>query len=252
MPDALPDGATEDFFLGGQLRLRQTTQGHRAGTDAVLLAASVPRGFAGHAIDAGAGTGAVGLSIARVCPAAKITLIENEPSLADLAAFNAAANGFGDRVDVRCCDLLSMGTAGDRAQGLADLVVTNPPFHEATKVRASHDPQRRAAHVFPPGVELEDWLDACFSLLTAKATFIVLHHATAVPALIGWASRRLGALTLLPILPRADRAAHRVLLRGRRGSRAPFTLAPPLVLHEGDAFSPIASDLHNGRALLDW
>ena len=31
---------TEDAFLGGQLRLRQLKSGHRAGHDAVLLAAA--------------------------------------------------------------------------------------------------------------------------------------------------------------------------------------------------------------------
>ena len=34
---------TEDAFLGGQLRLRQLKSGHRAGHDAVLLAAMPQR-----------------------------------------------------------------------------------------------------------------------------------------------------------------------------------------------------------------
>ena len=33
---------TEDAFLGGQLRLRQRKSGHRAGHDAMLLAAATP------------------------------------------------------------------------------------------------------------------------------------------------------------------------------------------------------------------
>ena len=36
------DGLTEDAFLGGKLRLRQPKSGHRAGHDAMLLAAATP------------------------------------------------------------------------------------------------------------------------------------------------------------------------------------------------------------------
>ena len=37
-----PREFTEDAFLGGRLRLRQPKSGHRAGHDAMLLAAATP------------------------------------------------------------------------------------------------------------------------------------------------------------------------------------------------------------------
>ena len=55
---------TEDAFLGGGLRLRQLKSGHRAGHDAMLLAAATPaRG--NRVADLGAGVGAAGLAVAR-------------------------------------------------------------------------------------------------------------------------------------------------------------------------------------------
>ena len=51
-----------DAFLGGRLTLRQLPSGHRAGTDAVLLAACVPPNAKGLGVDVGAGVGAAGLS----------------------------------------------------------------------------------------------------------------------------------------------------------------------------------------------
>ena len=51
---------TTDGFLGGRLSLRQPTKGHRAGTDAVLLAAAAPADFSGLALDVGAGIGTAG------------------------------------------------------------------------------------------------------------------------------------------------------------------------------------------------
>ncbi len=52
---------TEDGFLGGQLRLRQPRGGHRAGHDAILLAAATPARSGDRVVDLGAGVGAPGL-----------------------------------------------------------------------------------------------------------------------------------------------------------------------------------------------
>ena len=56
---------TEDMFLGGQLRLRQLKTGHRAGHDAMLLAAATPAQRSDRVVDFGAGVGAAGLAVAR-------------------------------------------------------------------------------------------------------------------------------------------------------------------------------------------
>ncbi len=64
---------------------------------------------------------------------------------------------------------------------------------------------------------------------------------------------RTGAVTVKPILPRAGEAAHRVLVRATKGSRGPFTLAAPLVLHDGASrFTEEAERLHRGEAALAW
>ena len=77
---------TLDAFYGGRLTLRQPRQGHRSGTDAVLLAASVPRAFDGLLVDAGAGVGAAGLGVALACPGARVLLLENDAATVTLAS----------------------------------------------------------------------------------------------------------------------------------------------------------------------
>ena len=47
------DGLTEDAFLGGKLRLRQPKSGHRAGHDAMLLAAATPARSGDRVVDLG-------------------------------------------------------------------------------------------------------------------------------------------------------------------------------------------------------
>ncbi|TJW38699.1 MAG: methyltransferase, partial [Mesorhizobium sp.] len=45
--------------------------GHRAGMDAMMLAAAVPSSFAGRLADFGAGAGAAGLAVLSRCPDAE-------------------------------------------------------------------------------------------------------------------------------------------------------------------------------------
>ena len=252
MADATPSLVTEDTFFGGRLKLNQPAKGHRSGTDAVLLTAAVPRDFSGYLRDVGAGVGAVGLGVALTCPAAIVTLIENDPICLELATANVAANDLGARVDVVACDVLSRDARRARLAGQADIVVTNPPFHRTGSVRASPDSSRRAAHVMADDTSLADWLRACLEGLAAKGTLIVVHNAAAVPEMLDVLDGRLGDLTLMAIHPRAGAAAVRVLLRGTKGSRAPFRIAPALVLHEGDAFTAETAALHAGTAGLNW
>src|SRR5437763_65684 len=83
---------TEDAFLGGQLRLRQLKSGHRAGHDAMLLAAATPARRGDRVVDFGAGVGAAGLAVARRVAGIDLVLVEIDEELAKLARVNATAN----------------------------------------------------------------------------------------------------------------------------------------------------------------
>src|SRR6185503_11739287 len=83
---------TEDAFLGGQLRLKQLKSGHRAGHDAVLLAAATPARSGERVADLGAGVGVAGLSVARRVAGIDLVLVEIDADLAMLARANAEAN----------------------------------------------------------------------------------------------------------------------------------------------------------------
>ena len=83
---------TEDAVLGGQLWLRQPKSGHRAGHDAILLAAATPAKSGDRVVDFGAGVGAAGLAVARRVADIRLVLVEIDAALADLARGNASAN----------------------------------------------------------------------------------------------------------------------------------------------------------------
>src|SRR6202167_6313893 len=123
---------TEDAFLGGQLRLRQPRSGHRAGHDAMLLAAATPARSGDRVVDFGAGVGAAGLAVAKRVAGVKLVLVEIDAALAALARGNADANAIAAEVVV-----LDVTSAADAfaAAGLVpdsvDVVLMNPPFNDS-------------------------------------------------------------------------------------------------------------------------
>ena len=86
-------------MLGGRLRLRQPRRGHRVGHDAILLAAATGGAYGEHGVDLGAGVGAAGLALAARVPGLRVTLVEIDKALCELARQNVVLNRFEERVD---------------------------------------------------------------------------------------------------------------------------------------------------------
>jgi tRNA1(Val) A37 N6-methylase TrmN6 len=247
----MPHEISPDLLLDGRLKLFQRAGGHRAGTDAVLLAASAPALPSGLVVDAGAGSGAVGLLLALANPDAEIALLEKNAAAADDARRNIAANALSARVRLVEADLFD--TRARKAAGLAeaaDLVVTNPPFLDARAARVSPDADRAMAHVLGEG-GLAAWLKSALALLRPGGVFALIHRADALAEILGALTGRLGALEIFPVFARAGRPAIRVIVRGRKGSHAPLAVLSGLVLHGEDGrFTPVAEEIHrHGRRL---
>ena len=227
--------------------------GHRAGTDAMLLAAAVPEDFAGVLADAGAGVGTAGLAAGLSGPGRELILIEREPELAALAERNLARNGLTGQVI--SCDLMAAKSrrAAGLADGVADLVISNPPFLDPGEGRASPDAVRARAHVFDEPDGIERWIRACVAIGAAQAEIILIHRADRLADLLAALKGRTGGIRVIPVHPRGDDDATRVLIRAKKGSRAPLSLRPPLVLHQSDGrFTPQVEAIHRGEGHILW
>lgn len=246
----MTDGAiletSEDAVLGGRLRLRQLLAGHRVGHDAILLAAATGGRAGEHAVDLGAGVGAAGLALAARVPGLRVTLVEIDQALCDLAAGNARLNGLADRVDVLVADAAGTGLAS----GGADRVLMNPPFHDATKQNLSPDPRRRLAHAAAPGL-LSRWVAAAALLLKPQAVLTLIWRADALADVQSALAAEFGGIAVLPVLPRAGADAIRVLVRAVKSGRgAPMTY-PALILNDEQGRPTAAAEavLRGGETL---
>ncbi|MCB8820301.1 tRNA1(Val) (adenine(37)-N6)-methyltransferase [Microvirga rosea] len=244
------DDATADSLLGGQVSLRQPQKGHRAGSDAVLLAAAAAVQPGQTVVDVGASTGAVGLMVAARERQARFVFVERDPGLASLCRQNCDANGIDATVvEVDVLDAAARLAAGLQAES-ADLVLTNPPFLEEGKARLSPDRARAAAHALPAG-GLEAWIKACLNLLKPKGRLVLIHRADRLADCLDAMKGRFGGISVRFVHPAENQPAIRLILSAKKGSRAPMTILPPVVLHDSDGrFTPFAAALHRGEALL--
>lgn len=239
---ACPDDLTEDAFLAGKLRLRQFRRGHRAGHDAILLAASVPARTGERVVEFGAGAGAAGLALARRVEGIDLTLAEIDPALVDLAQTNATANGIAARAIV-----LDIGAPAARfaEAGLspdhADHVMMNPPFHAADRHRASPDEARRTAHL-DAGETLDVWIKAARRILKPGGCLTLIWRADELGRVLDVLGRGFGAIEVIPVYPKPDAAAIRVLVRGIKASRGPLRICPGLVLNDRTGSSSEAAE----------
>lgn len=242
----------EDRLLDGRLILRQPRKGHRAGSDAILLAASLPELDGGALLDIGAGVGTVGLAVACLRPGLRATLLERDPELAVLASGNAELNGLAGRVDVVAADVTApasvLAAAGLKA-ATYDAVAMNPPFYPARGTHASPTPNRRAAHVAEG--DLQIWLRAARRVLKPGGLLAVIHRAEALPELLAGLGAGFGAVTILPVHGFAERPAIRVIVTAVLNSRKPAGLLPAFVINGPDGrLTPESDAVHRGRARL--
>jgi tRNA1(Val) A37 N6-methylase TrmN6 len=228
-----PDpGFSEDAFLGGKLLLRQPRSGHRAGHDAMLLAAATAARRGDRVADLGAGVGSAGLALAARVSGLALTLVEIDPDLAALARENAAANALS--ADVVVLDVAAPAEAF-AAAGLAsdsvDVVLMNPPFNDAARHRASPDAARAGAHV-ATATTLESWVHAARRILKSGGSLTLIWRAEGAGDVFAALSRGFGSLAILPVHGEAGKPAIRILVRAIKGGRAPTRILAGAMLND--------------------
>jgi tRNA1(Val) A37 N6-methylase TrmN6 len=223
---------TEDAFLGGRLRLRQLKSGHRAGHDAMLLAAATAVTPGNRVVDLGAGVGAAGLAVARRVGAINLVLVEIDATLAALARANAAANAIAADVVVLNIEASAESfAAAGLTPGSAEIVLMNPPFNDSARHRASPDRARETAHI-ATATTLESWVHAARRILKPKGVLTLIWRADGLAEVLSALERGFGSLQILPVHANLTAPAIRILVRAVKGGRAPMQIHASLLLND--------------------
>ncbi|MTH99439.1 tRNA1(Val) (adenine(37)-N6)-methyltransferase [Roseibium sp. RKSG952] len=255
---ALVQDTTRDAFLGGQVYIHQPLKGrHRAGLDAVYLAAALPDTTVGHVVDLGAGVGTAGFCAAARLPGIRVTLVDVDPLVLNLsrAALEEPANAhFRERIEVLAADITGKGKdrhASGLRPGMADHAIMNPPYYENDRFRSSPKTERANAHMLDER-GLEPWARTATDIVREGGSLTVIFRADGLAHLLDVLDGRFGAIDVIPLHPRPDAPATRILVRAIRASKSPLHLLPGFVLHSGDGsdFVPEAKAvMRDGKGL---
>lgn len=250
-----PTIETLDAFHRGRFHLLQPSgRGHRAGLDAMLLAALVPDAAAGTLADFGAGAGAAGFAVASRVNTLRVTLFERSVSMVRLAGRSIALpenRHLADRIKVIEADVTITGArriAAGLSDSVFDHVIMNPPFNDP-RDRKTPDTLKAEAHAMD-GPVFAEWIKTACAIARPGGQLSLIARPQSLMDILIACENRFGAIQLTPVHPRPQDDAVRLLLSAVKGSRARLSLRPPLMVHErtGRDFSPPVDALCNGLA----
>ncbi|MBS0385352.1 MAG: methyltransferase [Proteobacteria bacterium] len=238
---------TEDALLGGRLRIRQPARGYRVNVDTLLLAAAVEARDGMRLMEAGCGVGAALIAVAVRNENISLLGVERESNIAEIARENVALNAMVHRIEI------ATGDALDKAAdyGVFDGVFLNPPFDADGEGRAPAE-ARHHAHV--TNIAVSQWIAALADRLSGGAALTLIHRASKLGEIMSALEGRLGGVEIVPIRPVASEPAKRIIVRARKGSRAPLRLLRGLDLHDaaGAKYTRETDALLRGETLIRW
>ena len=247
---------THDFIR--DVRINQNKDGYRFSVDALLLASFVKLPRVNKIADIGAGSGIIGLLLARQYPRADVTLIELQENLAKRAEENIALNGFGGRARVVRADIRTINdriseihalqsVVGRRRYMLEnpsdeygkmvdsfDLVVSNPPFRRTkTGLLSLGDERAIARHELR--LPLDELARAGSLLLKHHGRLCIIHLPERLADIVRILnSRAMEPKRLRFVHSYYSSVAKMLMLEAVKGGRGGIKVEKPLVIYNDD------------------
>ncbi|MBA4348997.1 MAG: hypothetical protein C0415_03285 [Thermodesulfovibrio sp.] len=246
------------------IQIYQNKDGYRFSVDALLLFSFVNLKRVKKIADMGAGSGIIGLLLAKKYPAAQVTLIELQASLARLAQKNVVLNGLEDRVIIIKADVRELRVksqelkvrssesrdrgpeSGDKESFFCrtnsklltlnsyDIVVSNPPFRKVkTGLLSVGDEKAIARHEIK--LSLQDLIKAGSSLLKHHGRLCIIH----LPERVNYIMHIMGNHSLEPKRMRFVHSnlysdAKMVLIEAVKGGRIGLKIEKPMFIYNED------------------
>jgi len=216
------------------IRLYQSKEGYRFSVDALLLFPFVNLPRAATIADLGAGSGIIGILLARKYPGSRVTLIELQESLVRIAGKNVELNDLADRVRVLQSDIRLLTSAEPLHQEKFDLIVSNPPFRRPrTGLISLSDERALARHEL--ALPLEELVRTASHLLRHHGRFCLVYLPERLFDVSGCMRRyALEPKRVRFVHSTSSTAAKMVLIEAVKGGRPGVKVEAPLVVYTSD------------------
>jgi len=226
------DHYTEYTFFNGHKSVKHPRAGYRYSIDAVILAGHVRPRPEDRIVDLGTGCGIIPLILGFRYPGIKLSGVEIQAELADIARTNVAANHLEQRVDILPVDMRSLKSS--TFSGPVDVVASNPPFFRMSAGRINPESQRAIAR-HELKVTLEDVLKAAERVLRTAGKFVCIYGSDRLVDL--FASMRTCHIEpkfMRLIHSKAGTDARLALVEGVKRGNSGLIAGPPLFIYRED------------------
>lgn len=167
------------------IKIYQSKNGYRFSVDALLLYSFVDVPRVKRIADLGAGSGIVGLLLAKKYPDANVSLFELQEGLAAIAGKNIALNSLEDRVEIIKTDIREISPChSSTGTNCFDIVVSNPPFRKPKTGLISPDEEKAIAR-HEIKLRLPELVGVARCLIKSKGRFFLIYHPERLTELIG-------------------------------------------------------------------
>lgn len=200
------------------------------GIDAVLLSNFVKVKKNGHVVDLCTGSGIVPILLSAKTGAKKITGIEIQSDIADMARRSVSYNKLDEKIDIINDDISNALKYINNCS--VDSVCVNPPYMKDTTAIKNPDlPMAIARHELL--TDLGTVINIASKLLKESGKFFMVHRPSRLSEIFtSMRQNRIEPKRLRFIHPCIESKANLVLIEGAKGSGVWLDVEPPLVVYK--------------------
>ena len=200
------------------------------GIDAVLLSNFVKVKKNGHVVDLCTGSGIVPILLSAKTGAKKITGIEIQSDIADMARRSVSYNKLDEKIDIVNDDISNALKYINNCS--VDSVCVNPPYMKDTTAIKNPDlPMAIARHELL--TDLGTVINIASKLLKESGKFFIVHRPSRLSEIFAsMRQNRIEPKRLRFIHPYIESKANLVLIEGAKGSGVWLDVEPPLVVYK--------------------
>ena len=200
------------------------------GIDAVLLSNFVKVKKNGHVVDLCTGSGIVPILLSAKTGAKKITGIEIQSDIADMARRSVSYNKLDEKIDIINDDISNALKYINNCS--VDSVCVNPPYmKDTTAIKHPDLPMAIARHELL--TDLETVINIASKLLKESGKFFMVHRPSRLSEIFtSMRQNRIEPKRLRFIHPYIESKANLVLIEGAKGSGVWLDVEPPLVVYK--------------------
>lgn len=203
------DGETLESLYGERLNIIQKKKGYRYTIDSVMLAGFVGAKGTDRILELGAGSAVISLLLAHRHRGLKVTAVEIQADLADMARRSVSLNRLDDRVTILQEDVRK--AAGSLEAQAWDVAVFNPPYRKVGSGRVNPQAQKALARHEIAG-SVADFLRTASHALKPKGRACLIYPCSRMVEAVH-------RMRVLKLEPKRLRMVH-----SKPGSRGEFVL----------------------------